>query len=67
MTKFTVKEHDGGNGCFVANEEELVYFDLNEPADMAHAQEVARFLNRQLKQVRVDRHLEQYIMGTKQD
>jgi len=67
MTKFTVKEHGEGQPCFVAEEETLVYLELNGPADLTHARELARFLNRQIKEVKVDRRLEEYIMGNKLD
>jgi hypothetical protein len=65
MTKFTVKEWEAGRPCFIAEEEMLVYFELNEPADLRHAREIARFLNREIKEIKVDRRLEEYIMGNK--
>ena len=67
MTKFTVKEHGEGQPYFIAEEETLVYLELNRPADFTHARELARFLNRQIKEVKVDRRLEEYIMGNKLD
>ena len=67
MTKFTVKEREEGQPCFVVEEETLVYFELNGSAELTHAQEVARFLNRQIREVKVDRRLEEYIMGNKLD
>ena len=67
MTKFTVKEREEGQPCFIAEEETLVYFELNGTAHLIHARELARFLNRQIKEVKVDRRLEEYIMGNKLD
>ena len=67
MTKFTVKEREEGQPCFIAEEETLVYFELNGPADLTHTLELARFLNRQIKEVKVDRKLEEYIIGNKLD
>jgi hypothetical protein len=67
MTKFTVKEREEGQPCFIAEEEALVYFELSGAADLTHARELARFLNRQIKEVKVDRRLEENIMGNKLD
>jgi hypothetical protein len=63
MTKFTVKEREEGKPCFVCEEESRVYFEIDPAADFEHAREIARFLNRNIREVVVDRQLEDYIMG----
>ena len=42
-----------------------MYFELRTASDLAHAKEVAAFLNRQIKQVTVDRRLEEYVLGSR--
>jgi len=63
MTKFTVKEREEGKPCFVCEEESRVYFEIVLPADLERSGEIARFLNSNIREVVVDRQLEDYVMG----
>lgn len=46
--KFTAKERDVDERCFVYQESTGLRFELRPPADADHAQAVARFLNENL-------------------
>ena len=65
MCKFTVKERDQGRPCFIVEEENRIDLEIRAPADLSHAHEVAAFLNRHIKEVTVDRRLEEFLMTDK--
>ena len=58
--KFTVKERQEGERCFVVEEDEGIMFELQPPADIKHAREVAAFLNQNLDELCYDTTRDEY-------
>ena len=45
MSKFTAKQRNPGERCFVYDEDGELIIELKRPADLAHAEAVEKFLN----------------------
>lgn len=53
MPKFTAKERDVDEACFVVEENSKLIIELNKPADLAQAEAVAKYLNRHVRALMV--------------
>ena len=54
MPRFTVKERDAGEACFIAEEDKGLFFELNPPADLEYAKMVAKVLNESVREIMFD-------------
>jgi len=54
MAKFTVKEGDRGEPCFIVDEDTNFIVRLKPPANMAHAEKVRKFLTENIRNIDVD-------------
>lgn len=52
MSRFTVKEQDGGKPCFIFDETSSLVITLSPPGDFTHAQSVKNFLNKHIKEIK---------------
>ena len=53
MGVFTAKERDAGDPCFVVAEGTTLVIDLNPPASIEQAEQVASFLNKNVKDLTI--------------
>ena len=54
MPQFMAKERNPGEPCFVHDEESEVIYELHPPADLAHAERVAEFLEENVRETKVN-------------
>ena len=54
MIKFVAGERNPDEACFVYEESSKLVLELNKPADLGHAQTVAKYLNQHVRALSSD-------------